>query len=93
MPWKDEVLIDATLNEHRRLGLLLPEAKPLYAAVHRVTRAIPQYNLGHQKFLDAAASIESELRGLKLAGNYLKGAGVGDTMMAGVRAVTELFPQ
>jgi oxygen-dependent protoporphyrinogen oxidase len=92
MPWKDEVLIDATLNEHRRLGLLQPEAKPLYAAVTRVMRAIPQYNLGHEKFLDGAATIESELPGLKLAGNYLKGAGVGDTMMAGVRAVAELFP-
>ncbi len=92
MTWKDEVLIDATLNEHRRLGLLLPDAKPVFSAANRVQRAIPQYNLGHQKFLDGASSIESELRGLKLAGNYLKGAGVGDTMMSGVRAVSELFP-
>jgi oxygen-dependent protoporphyrinogen oxidase len=57
--------------------------KPVFTAVRKTQRAIPQYELGHQRFVDLAADLERTLPGLHLAGNWLHGAGVADCVERG----------
>jgi oxygen-dependent protoporphyrinogen oxidase len=52
--------------------------EPVFTAVRKTQRAIPQYELGHRRFVDLAAELEAALPGLHLAGNWLHGAGVAD---------------
>ena len=57
--------------------------EPVFTAVRKTQRAIPQYELGHQRFVDLAAELERTLPGLHLAGNWLHGAGVADCVERG----------
>ncbi len=41
-------------------------------------RAIPQYNVGHQDFLDSLETIENQFPGLHLRGNFRGGPGLND---------------
>jgi protoporphyrinogen/coproporphyrinogen III oxidase len=53
---------------------------------HRTTRwplAIPQYELGHGRFVTLAQKLEEELPGLHLAGSYLGGVSVADCCATG----------
>ena len=52
--------------------------EPAFTAVRKTQRAIPQYEIGHRRFVDLAAELETALPGLHLAGNWLHGAGVAD---------------
>jgi oxygen-dependent protoporphyrinogen oxidase len=52
--------------------------------VRRWPRAIPQYEVGHGRFVGLAQALERELPGLKLAGNYLRGISVPDCIANGL---------
>src|SRR5262249_12724784 len=56
--------------------------------VHRTThaRAIPQYELGHDRIIRATEGIERRNPGLVLAGTYRDGIAVGDAVASGARA-------
>jgi oxygen-dependent protoporphyrinogen oxidase len=74
-------LSETELSEivHEELTSLLgARARPLFAAVSRWPRAIPQYNLGHLERIRRARRAESELPGLFLCGAYRGGVAVGD---------------
>jgi len=43
-------------------------------------RAIPQYNVGHQFFIDSLIDIERNFPGLYLRGNFRGGPGLNDCM-------------
>jgi len=82
--WSDERLGAAAQEDlGRALGV---RGEPLARAVRRWPRAIPQYELGHGRFVALQAEIESELPGLYLAGSYLGGVSVADC----VRNATDL---
>ena len=49
-----------------------------FAHVKKWKRAIPQYTIGYQKYLDLAKEMEQIHRGLFLTGNYLSGVSVAD---------------
>lgn len=73
------------LEEMRALGLTTaPQAARF--TVSRWPRAIPQYEIGHEKFIAAAEAVEAANPGLRIAGNYLHGAGLGEVMARGLRA-------
>jgi protoporphyrinogen/coproporphyrinogen III oxidase len=59
----------------RALGV---RGAPVVRVVRRWPRAIPQYEVGHGRFLALAAEIEAALPGLHLAGNFLRGVSVAD---------------
>ncbi|HEX6201847.1 MAG TPA: protoporphyrinogen oxidase [Thermoanaerobaculia bacterium] len=61
----------------RALGLSGP---PVMRLVRRWPRALPQYELGHGRFVALAESIERELPGLHLAGSYRDGVSVPDRL-------------
>ncbi len=74
--WSDERLLALVQKElGRALGLSGP---PKVAILRRWLRAIPQYEVGHGRFVALAEEIERELPGLRLAGNYRQGVSVPD---------------
>jgi len=77
--------IEADLRE-----LLKIDRKPLFTEVAKWGRSMPQYEVGH---LDRVQAIENEaggLRGLALAGNAYRGAGIPDCIRSGERAAESL---
>jgi len=54
--------------------------------VRRWPRAIPQYELGHGRFVERAEEIERQNPGLRISGNFLRGISVPDC----IRNATEL---
>jgi oxygen-dependent protoporphyrinogen oxidase len=70
-----ELLETIARDLHRALGLL-PD--PIFTHVTRWPRAIPQYNLGHGRFVELARSLERAFPGLHLSGNCLHGISLAD---------------
>jgi oxygen-dependent protoporphyrinogen oxidase len=74
--WDEERLMSEILGELRRtLGV---RGEPVARAIRRWPRAIPQYEIGHGRFLDLAREIEANLPGLRIGGNFLRGVSVPD---------------
>ncbi|NEQ35327.1 MAG: protoporphyrinogen oxidase [Okeania sp. SIO3I5] len=79
---------------HQDLGqtLLSRDAeKPKVLAVHLWSRAIPQYNLGHNSRL---AQINHGLKswpGVYLCSNYIGGVALGDCVRRGTEVATEIY--
>ncbi len=65
------------------LGL---RAKPVMARIRRWPRAIPQYNLGHETYLNAVRGLEAAHPGLTVTGNWVNGISVGDC----IRSASEI---
>ena len=51
--------------------------QPVTRLVHRYSRALPQYNLGHCETVSALGAAASSVPGLFLSGNYLSGPSIG----------------
>jgi oxygen-dependent protoporphyrinogen oxidase len=76
-----EKLFDLTLRDLRRvLGI---RGKPIYQHHCLFPRAIPQYNVGHKKFVDFMNATETRLPGLYFAGNYRDGISAGNCIVSG----------
>lgn len=74
----DDVIIAKTIKE---LGLVFGETlKPSETFVTRLSKALPQYTLGHGKKLEEIRGHVKALKGLCLVGNYWNGISVNDTM-------------
>jgi oxygen-dependent protoporphyrinogen oxidase len=58
---------------------------PVFARVNRWERAIPQYNLGYGKTIDAIVQCEQNHPGLFLCSNFRGGIAVGDCVMSAER--------
>jgi oxygen-dependent protoporphyrinogen oxidase len=74
--WDDERIVATVLSELR--GPLSLRGEPAFRLVRRWPRAIPQYEVGHGRFVDCAREIERALPGLHLGGNFLGGVSVPD---------------
>lgn len=82
--WDDDRLMTTVLAELRQtVGV---RGEPLVHTIRRWPRAIPQYEVGHGRFLDLAREIEAALPGLRIGGNFLHGVSVPDC----IRNATEL---
>ena len=74
--WDDGRIAGLAEEELRRaLGL---RGAPRVRVVRRWPRAIPQYELGHGRFVELAARLEAEMPGLHFGGNFLRGISVPD---------------
>ena len=81
MEYTDAELVDAARDELRDLlGIV---AAPRLVRVHRHTRAMPQYHVGHLARLDAIDAAVARHPGLALAGNAYRGVGIPDCVHAG----------
>jgi oxygen-dependent protoporphyrinogen oxidase len=74
--WSDERVAAVAHDDLRRaLGV---RAAPVASLVHRWPRAIPQYEIGHGRFVALRRELERDFPGLHLGGNYLHGISVAD---------------
>ncbi len=84
----DEELAHTVHNDLSRvLGIA---GDPLRLPITRYERAIPQYNIGHAA---RVAEVEKTLhnhRGLRLAGNYLRGVSLGDCIKQAEQIAAEI---
>lgn len=79
----DQALVGTVLRDLTPLlGIASP---PAFRNVVRWARAIPQYETGHERVLDACREAEAECPGLQLIGNYRGGISLGDCMENGRR--------
>jgi len=82
--WDDDRLMSVILGELRQtVGV---RGEPLIRTIRRWPRAIPQYEVGHGRFLELAGEIEAAHPGLRIGGNFLHGVSVPDC----IRNATEL---
>mgnify|MGYP000119331498 CR=1 FL=1 len=63
--------------------LLGVRGEPMFMHHQHWMQAIPQYELGHEQVISAAASIESALPGLYLTGQWRAGVALGDCVAQG----------
>ncbi|MDJ0555035.1 MAG: protoporphyrinogen oxidase [Microcoleaceae cyanobacterium MO_207.B10] len=66
-------------------------APPKVLAVHLWSRAIPQYNLGHNYKLEQINRGLKSLPGLYLCSNYIGGVALGDCVGRGTEVANEIF--
>lgn len=84
----EAALIEAVRRDLRTtLGVT---ASPRVVAVNRYEKAIPQYNLGHQRRLEQVTRAVGKIPGLFLAGNYLSGVSVGDCVKQAEATVRQM---
>lgn len=77
-------LMAVALEDLRRAGASPPE--PTEFASERWADALPQYEVGHSARIDRVLSACDALPGLTLAGNYLRGIGLDDSVASGRKA-------
>jgi oxygen-dependent protoporphyrinogen oxidase len=87
--WDDERLLAEVLGELRRT--VGTSGEPVIREIRRWPRAIPQYEVGHGRFLDLAAEIESSLPGLRIGGNFLRGVSVPDCIKNATALAEEIL--
>jgi oxygen-dependent protoporphyrinogen oxidase len=89
---QDDAHILAAVEDDLRRALGVRGA-PVLATVRRWPRAIPQYEIGHGRFVERAAEIEGDLPGLHLGGNFLHGVSVADCIKNGTEAAEAALRQ
>jgi oxygen-dependent protoporphyrinogen oxidase len=70
----DEIMETIGAEVARALGVT---GKPVATNLHRYSRALPQYNLGHSQIVQSLEALTASMPGLFLAGNYLSGPSIG----------------
>ncbi|HEV7514902.1 MAG TPA: protoporphyrinogen oxidase [Thermoanaerobaculia bacterium] len=88
----DEARIATQVAEEvgQALGIRSGRGEPVFRLVRRWPRAIPQYELGHGRFVALASEIERDLPGLRIGGNFLSGVSVPDCIRNGMKLAGEM---
>ncbi len=80
----------AALAHAENAALLGARRAPLWQAVTRWPRAIPQYERGHLARVAEVAKAEAALPGLRLCANWRGGVSLGDCIVQGGRAARDV---
>ncbi len=76
-------LVEETVKDLKPLlGL---QGDPCFVSHSFWPRAIPQYNVGHQFFIDSLTAVEDKFTGLHLLGNFRGGPGLNDCIESALR--------
>lgn len=67
--------------------------KPVFEHTTLYAKAIPQYNLGYEKFKALMDEIESKARGLFFAGHFRDGVALGDLIVSGRTTADRISPE
>lgn len=87
--WDDQRLLALVREElGRAIGL---SGDPETVLIRRWPRAIPQYELGHGRFVELAGALEAALPGLHIAGNVVGGVSVADCVKNGTALARSLL--
>jgi oxygen-dependent protoporphyrinogen oxidase len=87
--WNDERLLSTILSELR--GPLSLSGEPAFHMVRRWRRAIPQYEIGHGRFVERVKEIELALPGLRIGGSFTGGVSVPDCIKTGTALAEEML--
>lgn len=87
--WEEDRIATTLLDELR--GPLGLRGAPAYQHVRRWPRAIPQYEIGHGRFVERAREIEQAFPGLRLGGSFLGGVSVPDCIRRGTELAAEML--
>jgi len=87
--WSDERIRDTVRGELRRVLALTMD--PEEVAIFRWKRAIPQYRIGHRKWVDGVLSLVTKVPSLFLTGSYFDGVSVPASMERGRRSATDVI--
>ena len=85
----DDELVKTVTNELQ--SIMSVRASPVFAKVIRWRKAIPQYNLGYSKIIEAIERCESENAGLYFCSNFKGGIAVGDCVMNGKKIAERIL--
>jgi oxygen-dependent protoporphyrinogen oxidase len=84
----DRELRQLVLDELR--DILGVSGAPDFMHIRRYQQAIPQYMIGHQRFLDLINNVEREFSGLHFATNYCGGISVADCIKQAAEMATKI---
>ena len=84
---KDEMLVKVLEDLRELLGL---GGDPDFARASVWPRAIPQYNIGYERFLNHMKNIEQQNKGIHFAGHYRDGISVSNSMLSGMKAAERI---
>jgi len=87
---EESILSTVEAEVARALGT---RAAPVFRLVRRWPRAIPQYELGHGRFVELGQELESRYPGLHLGGNWLRGVSVPDCIKNSTDLAEEILAQ
>jgi protoporphyrinogen/coproporphyrinogen III oxidase len=87
---QDETKIAETVISELR-GPLGLKGEPAFLNVRRWPRAIPQYEVGHSRFVEQAREIETAMPGLRIGGSFLGGVSVPDCVRNGTAVAEEVL--
>ena len=85
----EDELVKIALDE---LGTILGiDGGPVFTAVKKWKKAIPQYNVGYESVPAAVASFSTNNPGMYLCSNYYKGISVSDCIKNGTSSAVEII--
>jgi len=85
---EEEQIINLVIDELKStMGI---EGFPVYTKIIRWEKAIPQYNLGYFKVLNAIDRFEANFRGAFISSNFRGGIAVGDCIMNADKTVEKI---
>ncbi len=73
----------ARVVHEENAALMKIDGVPVFRAVSKWEKAIPQYNIGHLSILDAVRHVESLYKGFYICSNYKDGISVADCIANG----------
>jgi len=85
---EDEMVANVLGDLHDLLGL---DGEPEYRHLSVYPKAIPQYNVGHERFLNHMEELEAEHPGLHFTGHYRDGISVGNSILSGINAAEKII--
>ncbi len=79
---------------HQENALLMKiQGLPVFTAVTKWERAIPQYNIGHLAILDAVKYVETLHKGLYFSNNFKDGISVADCIANGKKVADKILEE
>ena len=78
---EDEIMANVLADLHALLGL---NGTPKYQRFSVWPQAIPQYNIGYEKYLNQMTQVEKEHPGIHFAGHYRDGISVANSILSGL---------
>jgi len=85
---EDEMLANVLRDLQQLLGL---SGEPEYQRLSVYPQAIPQYNVGYERFLDHMKQIENTHAGIHFAGHYRDGISVANSILSGIDTAEKII--
>ncbi len=86
--WPEDKIVSEVKKELKQI-LGIDEFETYY--FKKWKKAIPQYNVGYEKFINTIKDIENMSKGVFIAGNYIEGNSFNDSIRYAIKKTNELI--